>query len=641
MTVDRYELSLHLEARWGIQPLVRIVRKGGIDTGWPVLGLHDPDGARALLKGWTGDVAVVTGGTTFVADLDIYKPPYDVVLDQLTDAGFTDDTVTSASGGGGRHRFYRLPSNLYVPSHALAGFANVDIKGHHGLVAIEPSVHPHTGKPYLWLDGLGPDDVGLAIPSAETIALVTGEAHVREPNAQDDERNREMVELLIEHAGAHTPRQQHDGTWRVLRPGKERGNSGTIGYVGPGVFRCFSSSWPPFDYEHCYNRREVLHALGLPDPRALHFGATNTRHDSASTARTLAAMFADPPSEHDWLIPGQLERGDRVLLTGGEGGGKSTLLRQIALASAFGVNSLSTALVPVPFDPFRVLVIDLENSERQLLREVRKALAPIPVDRRDEVLGNVFAVSRAEGLVLSDPRDRDGDRGWLWASVEAVKPDLLIIGPVYKMLEGDSNEESPSRELVKWLDRLRITFGLTLLIEAHTPHDAKRPYGWSGWKRWPEFGIHLTEAGKLEHFRGQREERSWPEQLRRGRSEEWLWTPASGTPTEPFRDPLEELIAQCKVDVLRVVRTLHKPPSRAEIVDRVGRRKAAVVAAITRSERRGRVHRRQRQAGRRARSYLLGRRVHDRPGRTLGSDVNRCPFRHSQPLGGRSSGTAT
>ncbi|MEU1152672.1 DnaB-like helicase N-terminal domain-containing protein, partial [Streptomyces sp. NPDC005918] len=47
--------------------------------------------------------------------------------------------------------------------------------------------------------------------------------------------------------------------------------------------------------------------------------------------------FLQVVDTHDWVVPGLLERGDRLILTAGEGGGKSMLLRQIAVAVAAGV----------------------------------------------------------------------------------------------------------------------------------------------------------------------------------------------------------------------------------------------------------------------------------------------------------------
>jgi hypothetical protein len=55
-----------------------------------------------------------------------------------------------------------------------------------------------------------------------------------------------------------------------------------------------------------------------------------------------------------------------------------------------------------------------------------------------------------------------------------------------------------------------------------------RPYGASLWSRWPEFGIYLSPKGTLTHWRGQRDERAWPEALER--SDPWPWAVATAKP---------------------------------------------------------------------------------------------------------------
>jgi AAA domain len=305
---------------------------------------------------------------------------------------------------------------------------------------------------------------------------------------------------------------------------------------------------------------------------------------------TLGELMSGDEPDHDWLIDGLLERRDRVITTGPEGQGKSTLLRQMGLGAAIGENSLSSSWIS-SHEPRVVLLIDLENSRAQLRREFEKLVGSLD-GAVNGAMDRFHLVSRPDGLVLDDPKDRDGDRAWVEQIVEETRAELVILGPIYKMLGGDPNDELPNRDAAKWIDRLRMRLGFTILLEAHTPHGQQRPYGWSGWKRWPEFGFHLHEDGRLEHFRGQREEREWPRKLIRSsdqivdssRSQKWLWIPDLGTGAgndmgRPH-DRHKDLIATCKVEVLNHLNSIDRALTKAELVDLVGRRKAIVVAAI-------------------------------------------------------------
>jgi replicative DNA helicase len=75
----------------------------------------------------------------------------------------------------------------------------------------------------------------------------------------------------------------------------------------------------------------------------------------------------EPEPDYDFVIPGLLERGDRTIITGLEGAGKSVLSRQIAVQSTAGIHPFSLETI----SPIRVLLVDCENSRAQVKRELR------------------------------------------------------------------------------------------------------------------------------------------------------------------------------------------------------------------------------------------------------------------------------
>jgi replicative DNA helicase len=198
----------------------------------------------------------------------------------------------------------------------------------------------------------------------------------------------------------------------------------------------------------------------------------------------------DEPDSFDWIIPGLLERQDRLILTGGEGVGKTTFARQIVLLAAAGLH-------PLRFErmhPVRCLVVDAENTERQWRRYVRwlahDAAEQGVIDPRDHVF--IQAGSRIDITSGSDLAE-------IHRLIDIHKPDLLYIGPLYKLVPKAIYSDDDAAPLIVALDSLRDR-GLALVMEAHAgkakDHHGDRslePRGSSQLLGWPEFGLGLRQ----------------------------------------------------------------------------------------------------------------------------------------------------
>jgi replicative DNA helicase len=249
------------------------------------------------------------------------------------------------------------------------------------------------------------------------------------------------------------------------------------------------------------------------------------------TVQTIEEFLDVPPGadDYDWIVPGLLERGDRLILTGMEGAGKSTLFRQMAITIAAGIHPFSGEFT----EPKRVLMIDCENTERHTRRKIRPLHAQArllgrPVDEK-----NLWIECRPAGMDLA----LDQDVSWLLRQVAAVCPDIVMIGPLYRLAPRALQTDDEAAPVIAALNLIRAR-DCCVLLEAHAGHATGvggrrdlRPRGSSAFLGWPEFGYGLRfsddEHSRTERtvdlvgWRGDRDDRDWPEMLTAGGK--WPW----------------------------------------------------------------------------------------------------------------------
>jgi replicative DNA helicase len=240
---------------------------------------------------------------------------------------------------------------------------------------------------------------------------------------------------------------------------------------------------------------------------------------------TTLADILSTDDRFDWVIDGLLERRDRLLITGGEGSGKSTLVRQIAILSAAGLHPFNFT----PINPVNVLVVDAENSESQWRRASRG------VAKQAKLYGSH---DPGDIRISCTPRmdlTRDADLAQVHKLLDDSPADVVVIGPLYRLISKAINSDDDAAPLLAALDTIRDR-GCSLLIEAHAGHSLTqggerdlRPRGSSQLMGWPEFGLGLrlpkpgTEVFEVTRWRGDRDRREFPTGLMKGG--DWPWTP--------------------------------------------------------------------------------------------------------------------
>ena len=244
-------------------------------------------------------------------------------------------------------------------------------------------------------------------------------------------------------------------------------------------------------------------------------------------AKMLGELLNEPDEPYDWLVPGVLERSDRFILTGDEGLGKSMLLRQIALAVAAGLHPFNIHSEPI--EPRKAVIIDVENTWRQTKRKLRDMY--VSACKYGDDPSNRVMIECPGRMDIT----RDRDLAHVHKLLDASQPDVLVIGPIYKLVPRALQTDDEAAPLLTALDTIRDR-GIALLIEAHAGHTSAgsshggrnlRPRGSAALLGWPEFGYGMARGempGEVElaPWRGDRDERHWPDRMDQGGV--WPWT---------------------------------------------------------------------------------------------------------------------
>jgi hypothetical protein len=274
---------------------------------------------------------------------------------------------------------------------------------------------------------------------------------------------------------------------------------------------------------------ETIHALtGIRDA-----GAGDV------SALSLSELMAGEDDDPTWVIPGLLEAGDRLMLTGTEGAGKSAFSRQVAVMAGAGLHPFTEAVIP----PVRSLILDAENKGTQVRRQTRPLLhwlhergAENPMDR---VLVDAIYPRRINLC-------NDRDLAHIHRTIDAWQPQIVVLGPIYRMSPRALQTDDEAHPFLAALDTLTER-GCALIVEAHAGHAQAgtgkaqqrdlRPRGSSALLGWPEFGLGLRSLGgglaDLEPWRGHREARAWPTRVRRSPGNRWTETHPDDRPPPP------------------------------------------------------------------------------------------------------------
>lgn len=253
--------------------------------------------------------------------------------------------------------------------------------------------------------------------------------------------------------------------------------------------------------------------------------AIGSPHTGGPESMTFSELLEHAASRKDQaaVIPGLLNRDYRTILVAEEGAGKSLIMRAMAMMASQGVHPFSHE----PMVPIRALVVDLENPEEAVIQNtdiLYDTLAKRVPDFDDER----WRVWRRPGGM--DIR-RLSDRAELQREIAFHRPDLVCLGPIYKMYRRQSNEsyEDSADGAMQVLDELRTKFNFALIMEHHAAKGTKgdrdlSPFGSQRWMAWPEVGLSLYKDKNdptilnVKRYRGDRLRGvDWPDRIVRNK----------------------------------------------------------------------------------------------------------------------------
>lgn len=267
-------------------------------------------------------------------------------------------------------------------------------------------------------------------------------------------------------------------------------------------------------------------------------GARDERVGVDVLTRSYGEFIESQPEQRPMVIPGLLGEGDRLVMTGQGGVGKSTVLLQTAVCAAAGLPPFDWHHDD-PYEPVRVSVLDFENPDHR----VKTRLWPMVKDCMDlgmDPRPNLTVGGRGNPLNLLNPANALS----LLRTVEHDKPKLMYLGPVYKMHNDDPDKETVVKKITDTLDAIRA-MGVAIITEAHHTKAGQNggtlePSGSNLWTWWPEFGLGMRLQGSrnaedaplrrcsLERWRIDRDVASWPDEIEATGKFGLMWARASG-----------------------------------------------------------------------------------------------------------------
>jgi Bifunctional DNA primase/polymerase, N-terminal/AAA domain/Primase C terminal 1 (PriCT-1) len=422
----------------------------------------DAEQIAAWWKLWPqANVGIRTGSESGLVVLDVDAGGGAGSLKRLeAERGKLPQTAEALTGSGGRHYLFAYPGHA-VPNSAGKLAEKLDVRGDGGYIVAPPSAH-ESGRAYRWMR---PPENGIAEPPAWLL--------------ESGERSNGAAPQI----GEVIKTGERDSTLASLAGSMRR-----RGMDGPEILAALEVT----NRERCkppLPQRDVERIArsigGKPSEKERQAQEAEPFALEVLTARALC-LLPDPPGS-DHLLGPLLVRGQRLILGGHTGEGKTTLALQLVRAAVEG----SEALDWQGSGELRALIIDAEQG----LKTIKRRLAEAGLADSE----HVDYVRVPDGLEL------DSDERHV-AEVERLLTEggygLVVADPLYKLHTGDSNAEREAVDLMRRFDAWRERYRFALLLPVHcrkpqpgTKFSIHDLFGSSAYVRGAEVVLGLQRAG--------------------------------------------------------------------------------------------------------------------------------------------------
>ena len=179
----------------------------------------------------------------------------------------------------------------------------------------------------------------------------------------------------------------------------------------------------------------------------------------------IADLYAKEEPGYQPLLGPFVMRGLRTLIGARTGEGKSTFVMHMVKAIVHGEEFLGYEGIGANDDGEapQVLIIDAEQSLPDIQRLAEECDL---TESRD-----VHYIMAPDGLDLAEGTH---DAAEIEQILEELRPDILVLDPLYKSHRGDSNDEREAVDFMRLLDRWRSEYGFALILPVHTRKGSKQ-----------------------------------------------------------------------------------------------------------------------------------------------------------------------